>query len=99
MGRTNRGSRTGCAIRLNCKNAKYPQTLLQKVHYEWSVPFGQDRLIPIWLATLAYRQKARTLHFDSPTQLLDYFHLPKGGAQYRRIRAAVQRVLDRKRVA
>jgi hypothetical protein len=58
----------------------------------FGLPYGQDRLIPIWLATLAHRQKARTVHFDSPTQLLDYFHLPKDGAQYRRIREAFQRV-------
>jgi len=49
----------GCATRLNCKNAKYPQTLLRKVHYEASVPYGQDRLIPIWIATLALRQRSR----------------------------------------
>ena len=61
-------------------------------HPRFGLPYGQDRLIPIWLATLAHNQKSRTLHFDSPTQLLDYFHLPKDGAQYRRIRAAFQRV-------
>ncbi len=61
-------------------------------HPRFGLPYGQDRLIPIWLATLAHRQKARTLHFDSPTQLLDYFHLPNDGAQYRRMRAAFQRV-------
>ncbi|MGO9269887.1 MAG: replication protein RepA [Terriglobia bacterium] len=61
-------------------------------HPRFGLPYGQDRLIPIWLATLAHKQKGRTLHFDSPTQLLDYFRLPKDGAQYRRIRAAFQRV-------
>lgn len=61
-------------------------------HPRFGLPYGQDRLIPIWLATLAYTRKARTLHFDSPTQLLEYFHLPKDGAQYRRIRVAFERV-------
>jgi hypothetical protein len=46
--------------------------------------------MPIWLATLAGKQKSRTVHFSSPSELLDYFHLPKDGAQYRRIRAAFQ---------
>jgi len=54
------------------------------VHYETSVPFGQDRLIPIWVATLALRQKSRELHFDSAAQMLDFFHLPKDGPHYRR---------------
>jgi len=61
-------------------------------HPRFGLPYGQDRLIPIWLATLAHKQKARAIHFDNPTQLLDYFNLPKSGAQYRRIRAAFQRV-------
>jgi hypothetical protein len=62
------------------------------VHYETSVPYGQDRLIPIWLATLALQQKSPTLHFDSPSQLLDYFRLRKDGSQYRRMKGAFQRV-------
>ena len=53
MGQTNRNSKIGCATRVESKKVKYPQTLLLKVHYETSVPFGQDRLIPIWVATLA----------------------------------------------
>src|SRR5215831_17389894 len=92
MGQTNRDSKIGCATRLNYKKVKYPQTLLLKVHYETSVPYGQDRLIPIWLATLALQQRSPTLHFDSPSQLLDYFRLRKDGSQYRRIKAAFQRV-------
>jgi len=62
------------------------------VHYETSVPYGQDRLIPIWLATLALQQKSPILHFDSPSQLLDYFRLRKDGSQYRRMKGAFQRV-------
>jgi hypothetical protein len=62
------------------------------VHYEWSVPFGQDRLIPIWVATLAIRQKSRTVRFDSAAQMLDFFRLSKDGRHYRRIVQAFQRV-------
>jgi len=61
-------------------------------HPGFGLPYGQDRLIPIWLATLAHKQRSRTVHFSSPSELLDYFHLPKHGAQYRRIRAAFQRI-------
>ena len=92
MGRTNRGSRTGCATRLNCKNAKYIQTLLQKVHYETPVPFGQDRLIPVWVATLAVLQKSRLVRFACPSQMLDYFELPKNGYHYTRIVQGFQRI-------
>src|SRR5215469_11540980 len=92
MGRTNRGSRTGCATRLNYKKVKYPQTLLLKVHYETSVPFGQDRLIPIWVATLALRQKSRTVHFERAAQMLEFFRFPKDGRYYRRLVEGFQRI-------
>jgi hypothetical protein len=52
---------------------------------DYGLPFGQDRLIPIWVATLAVRQKSRELHFDSAAQMLDFFHLPKDGPHYRRL--------------
>jgi hypothetical protein len=48
-------------------------------HPDFGSPFGQDRLIPIWVATLAIEQKSRTIHFDSAAQLLDFFRLPKDG--------------------
>jgi Plasmid encoded RepA protein len=54
--------------------------------------YGQDRLIPIWLATLALQQKNRMVQFENPAQLLDYFRLRKDGSQYRRIKTAFQRV-------
>ena len=43
MGQTNRNSKIGCATRVESKKAKYPQTLLLKVHYETSVPTVRDR--------------------------------------------------------
>lgn len=52
-------------------------------HPDSGLPFGQDRLIPIWIATLALRQKSRELHFDSAAQMLDFFHLPKDGPHHR----------------
>ena len=61
-------------------------------HPRFGLPYGQDRLILIWMATLTLKQKSRVVHFESPTQLLDYFHLPKDGAQCRRIKAAFQRI-------
>ena len=54
-------------------------------HPRFGLPSGQDRLIPIWAATLAVKQKSRTVHFDSAAQLLEFLHLPKDGIHYRRI--------------
>jgi len=62
------------------------------VHYETSVPFGQDRLIPIWVATLALRQKSRTVHFESAAQILEFFRFPKDGRYYRRMVQGFQRL-------
>jgi hypothetical protein len=62
------------------------------VHYETSVPFGQDRLIPIWVATLALRQKDRTVHFESAAQMLEFFRLAKDGRYYRRMVQGFQRI-------
>jgi hypothetical protein len=62
------------------------------VHYETPVPFGQDRLIPVWVATLAVLQKSRMVRFASPSQMLDYFELPKNGHHYNRIVQGFQRV-------
>src|SRR5438445_8507582 len=45
MGQTNRNSKTGCATQVDSKKAKYPQTLLLKVHYETSVPTVRDRVV------------------------------------------------------
>ncbi|MGO8791988.1 MAG: hypothetical protein ACLQVL_32010, partial [Terriglobia bacterium] len=80
------------ATQVDSKKAKYPQTPLRKVHYETSVPYGQDRLIPIWVATLALQQKDRTIHFDSAAQMLDFFRLPKDGPHYQRLVSGFQRI-------
>lgn len=61
-------------------------------HPQFGLPFGQDRLIPIWVATLAIRQKSREIHFDSAAQMLDFFRLPKDGFHYRRMTEAFKRV-------
>ena len=61
-------------------------------HPQFGLPFGQDRLIPIWVATLAIRQKSREIHFDSAAQMLDFFRLPKDGPHYRRIVDGFKRI-------
>ena len=61
-------------------------------HPDFGLPFGQDRLIPIWVATLALQQKNRTIQFAAAAQLLDFFHLPKDGPHYRRLVGGFQRI-------
>src|SRR3954447_11200131 len=61
-------------------------------HPEFGLPFGQDRLVPIFLATLAVRQRSQTIRFRSAAQMLDIFGLAKGGKEYRRLVAAFERI-------
>lgn len=61
-------------------------------HPEFGLPFGQDRLIPIWVATLAVKQKSRTVIFRSAAEILDYFDLPKDGPHYRRLVDGFKRI-------
>lgn len=61
-------------------------------HPDHGLPFGQDRLIPIWVATLAVRQKNRTISFRSAAEILEEFDLPKDGPHYRRLVQGFQRI-------
>jgi hypothetical protein len=62
-------------------------------HPEYGLPFGQDRIVPIFLATLAVRQQSQTIRFRSAAEMLETFGLQKGGKQYRRLVAAFERVI------
>ena len=61
-------------------------------HPSFGLPWGQDRLIPIFLATLAIRQQSQTIQFRSAAEMLDSFGMQQGGTQYRRLVAAFQRI-------
>lgn len=61
-------------------------------HPEFGVPYGQDRIVPIFLATLAVRQKSQTIRFRSAAEMLDTFGMHKGGTDYRRLIAAFERI-------
>ncbi len=61
-------------------------------HPQFGLPFGQDRLLPIWVATLALKQKTREVHFDSAADLLSFFRMTKDGRHYRRIVEGFKRV-------
>ena len=58
----------------------------------FGLPFGQDRLVPIYLATLAVQQKSRTVRFRSGAEMLGTFGMSKGGKEYRRLVQAFERI-------
>jgi hypothetical protein len=61
-------------------------------HPDHGVPFGQDRIVPIFLATLAVQQKSQTIRFKSASEMLETFGMSKGGKEYRRLVAAFERI-------
>jgi hypothetical protein len=61
-------------------------------HPSFGLPWGQDRLVPLFLATLAIRQQNRVIRFRSAAEMLDTFGMQQGGTQYRRLVAAFQRI-------
>jgi hypothetical protein len=69
------------------------QFLLQITgHPEYGVPFGQDRIVPIFLATLAVQQKSPIIRFRSASEMLEIFGMHKGGKEYRRLVSAFERI-------
>jgi hypothetical protein len=63
-----------------------------QAHPDFGLPFGQDRLIPIWVATLAVRQQSRCVRFRSGSEALEEFGLPRNGKHYRRLIDGFKRV-------
>ena len=61
-------------------------------HPQFGLPFGQDRLVLIFLATLAVCQKSQVVRFRSAAEMLDCFGMAKGGKEYRRIVGAFERI-------
>ena len=66
-------------------------TLQINGHPDFGLSFGQDRLVPIFLATLAVRQQSQTIRFRSAAQMLEIFGMANGGKEYRRLVAAFER--------
>ena len=42
-------------------------------HPEYGVPFGQNRIVPIFLATLVVQQKSQVIRFQSASEMLETF--------------------------
>lgn len=58
----------------------------------YGLPFGQDRLLLIWIATMAVWQKTREIHFRSAAAILEAFGLAKDGRYYKRLIASFERI-------
>jgi hypothetical protein len=56
------------------------------------LPFGIDRLIPIWLSTLAIQNQSPEIHFRSAAEMLRGLGLRVDGRSYRRIAEGFQRI-------
>lgn len=80
---------TGCLLHER-RNGRF--VLQVTGHPSYGLPWGQDRLIPIFLATVAVRQKSPRIQFGSAAEMLDAFGLQQGGSQYRRLVASFQRI-------
>jgi hypothetical protein len=61
-------------------------------HPHYGLPFWQDRVVPIYLATLAVRQQSQTIRFRTAAEMLGTFGMHKGGKEYRRLVAAFERI-------
>lgn len=59
--------------------------LLVTGHPNYGLPWGQDRLVPLFLATLATRQHTPRITFASGADTLETFGMQQGGSQYRRL--------------
>lgn len=61
-------------------------------HPDYGLPFGQDRLLLIWVASMATWQKNRVIRFRSAATILETFDLPKDGRYYRRLITGFERI-------
>ncbi len=61
-------------------------------HPEWGIPFGQDRLVLLHMATLAVRNQSPIIHFRSGAEILVEWGMQTNGIHYKRLMEAFRRV-------
>ena len=61
-------------------------------HPDHGLPFGQDRLIPLWVASKSVRENRREIRFETGSQILDDLGLPRDGPHYRRLVDGFRRI-------
>ncbi len=64
-------------------------------HPNYGLPFGQDRIVPIYLATLAVRQQSQTIRFRTAAEMMETFGMHKGGKEYRRLASRSRSMIAR----
>jgi hypothetical protein len=65
------------------RNGKYKLEISADERY--GLPYGQDRIIPIFLVTKALKQKTREITWKTAGEVLDMFGLARDGRNYRRL--------------
>jgi plasmid replication initiation protein len=65
-------------------------------HPTYGLPFGQDRIVPIYLATLAVRQQGQTIRFRTAAEILESFGMHKRREEYRRLVSALKRIFGQR---
>lgn len=58
------------------------------------VPFGKDRIWPIYLSTVAVIRQSPIIRFSSAAELLDLFGMAKSGHQYERLVDGFKRIFS-----
>src|SRR5436305_10528427 len=48
-------------------------------HPSYGLPFGQDRIVPIYLATAAVPQQIQTIRVSTAAEMLETFGIHRGG--------------------
>lgn len=59
----------------------------------FGVPHGQDRLVLLWIATMALQQNSRHVVLGSAYKLLGVFGMPQDGRNYQRLAERFKRLL------
>ena len=54
-------------------------------HPQYGVPFGQDRLVLLWLATSAVSKRNPVVQFESGARIVIEWGLPLNGKHYKRL--------------
>lgn len=58
------------------------------------LPYGQDRLIPMYLATRAIKEETRVIAWEHSSEILDLFNLDHSGRSYKRLIDRFKRVFN-----
>jgi hypothetical protein len=62
-------------------------------HPDYGLPWGQDRIVPLWVTTLAVQTGLQTVRFRSAKSIIREFGLPDSGQTYRRLIDAFRRIM------